>query len=374
MDRNPEAVRRPNSVLAGILSSIALAVLAFCSAGVFALDVFSAGLTVAAVFVVFSVFCAALGAALLASVHLSDRRIFWSFGPVFGFAAAAALGFSAQMIPVWIVLLGGSELLYFLVMRRTARLSCAGAFCFLLGAGVLAILALHFSAYLGTLEPQNFVRFLQERATAFAATMSEMLKSLVSAEQLEGLGSEFDTLLASSLVSALPAMFLSVLFFVAYVASAFLRLLMKKSGALQILYPEGFYPTPSIVTAILYGICLVVSSLFSALLPMELFGALNAVSSLLEVLFAFVGLSVFLRRASERRKGKRSWLFWAALGVFFVVFFTINYQTALYLLIAGGMFCLSLAIPVLSFFGLFHSVFAYVRSRKKPPSDEQKGM
>lgn len=375
MENRDVTASKTRRIVLSAVAEILLAVLAFLASAVFSWDVFAYGYSVAALFCVSSVFFSAISAALLAHLNLSNRTFLWLLAPALGFAAGAAMGFSPMMIPVWIGVFGGAELLYALYLKKTARLPFVAAFALLLGVCLGAILFLHVSHLFGKIEVSSLVQFVQNRSEAYTenlfATIQPVLEETGLAQGM--LSEQYASVYATSLVLSLPGLYVSVIYFIAYVASFLLRLLTKANGALSLAYPDGFYPAPTIVTCIMYAVCLVSETLLASVLPATMVAALSTLQSALGLLFFFVGLSVIFR---EKRNGARRPRLGLVLALLVLVLFAIptdgsfSLGTVLYF----ALMLMSIAVPVLSYIGLFFAVFAYVRERRENFSDSQKGM
>lgn len=373
MQRSTESAAPRGRVWREVVVGLVLTALAYLSCAVFSTDVFSNGLIFASLLFGLSFLAALCGAALLCYANLKKRVVLWAVGPLCGFGVAAAFGFSPMMIPMWLVLLVGAELSYHLVLKKTSRIPCAVALSALVTLCFAAQLLL-FALWQGqAIDLSAFLEFLQTRAAAFAERTGNLLLENLGEEKLLATVKEFVGLLTSSLLLALPGLFLTAVFFLSYLSTVLLRLLMKQGGVLQILYPDGFYLRPSIVTAAMYATCLVFTSLFSAILPIQVYGAFTNLSSVLELIFAFTALSSFFRPRTERAF-RLSPLMIASFAVFAVILISsLGGGAGLGVLVMGVVSVISVGLPVLSFIGLFQTVFAFFRDRRATPSDEEKG-
>ncbi len=375
MDRKDVSVSKTRRIVFSVFAEVLLSVLAFLASVVFASDVFKYGYSVAALVCLSAVFFSAIASALLAYLNLSSRTFLWLLAPAIGFAGAAAFGFSPMMIPIWICVFGGAELFYALYLKKTARLPLVCAVSVLFGAALAAILLLHVFALFGKVEFSALVQFVQDRTEAYVsnlfAALKPALESVGMAEEM--LSEQYASVYATTLVLSLPGLYFSTVFFIGYVASVLLRFMTKASGALSLAYPDGFYPAPTIVTCVMYAICLVSETLLAALLPTPMVAALSTLQSVLGLLFFFVGLSVIFRK---RKNGARRPGFGLLLGILVLFLFALPTGEAFSLgsILYFVLMALSIAVPVLSYVGLFSAVFSYVRERRENSSDSQKGM
>ena len=374
MDRHPDGAPKNSRVFSGVLAVLVTAVLAFLSGAPLIGDPFSQGLSTAALLLLTSALFSVLSAAVVCFVNLSFRSVLWAIAPVAGFSVAAALGFSVSMVPSFVLCIAASELFCHLVLKKTARIPSVTAVTVLVGLSILATLLLYARESLGTLDFGELLSFLQTRVTDFCARSVELFRASVPAEQAALLSADLETVLTSSLVLSLPGLFLSAIFFCAYTASFVLRLLMKKSGALAILYEDGFYPTPTVFTAILYAVCFLVTSLLADLVSVEVFATFSNLETVLQLLFAFVGVSWLCRSRKTRFVARPNYLLYASIGVAALVYFASNLSSGFGLLLMALLGILSIGLPILSFFGLFYTIIRCVRERKKKPSDDEKGM
>lgn len=376
MEKGDVGVSKTKRFVWSVLAEVLLAATAFLSCFFFAADIFAAGYTVAAAFCLFSLLMGAFSAALLAAVNLTSRRLTWAIGACVGFAAAAVVGFSPMMIPMYVAVLGGSELLYHLYLRKTSRLPLVASLSVFLALVLGAVLVLHVLARFGSFDFSALVRFVQERAGEYAARTLEMVNAFATASELEiALPVEqYAGVFATTLVLSLPGIFCACVFFIGYVASYLLRLATKVSGTLSLVYPDGFYPAPTIVTCIVYAVCLLFGTLFSGVFPTALLSAVSTLQTVLELLFLFVGLSVMFR---PKQKGgvrrKRTGLIFGLL-ILLVFSLPVGGTFSWAALLYGAIALLGVAVPVLSYVGLFSAVFAYVRERREHHSDSQKGI
>ncbi|MBR6530796.1 MAG: hypothetical protein IKT43_05220 [Clostridia bacterium] len=365
MDQAPQAKSRTARLFSVLFSEALLLVFSFLAGGIFALDLFDYGYSVAACFVLLSVLFSSLCAVILAFVNLKNRNVLWAIAPIVGYGVAAAFGFSLYMIPVWVITVGGAELLYFLFWKKTARLPLVASFSALCTVCVLAVLFLHARARFGAFDVQVILQFIQTRVGDFVRTVYELAAEFGMTEGALALGSAEDVVraISTSAVLSLPGLFLCPLVFIAYSMSTVLRLLTKKSGALQILYGEdGFLPMPTVVTGIVYLISLVATNLLYAALPTVAAAAASNLCTVLQLVFAFVGLAFLVRPRRERRKAN---LVTALISVVAIAVYVCVSGAALTFLLLGVSMLVTFGIPVLSYIGLAVSLFTYFRSRRK---------
>lgn len=369
MDRYPDDSVKSGRVFSTVLAVVVVVLLAFLSGAPLIGDPFSQGLSSAALLLLTSALFSVLSSAVLCFVNLSNRSVLWVIAPLAGFSVAASLGFSVPMVSSFVLCIASSELFCFLILKKKARIPVVTAVTVLVGLSVLVTLVLYARDTLGTLDASKILEFIQTRVTEFAARIAELFRASVPEEQAALLSANLETVLASSLVLSLPGLFLSAIFFCAYAASFVLRLLMKKSGALAILYEDGFCPFPTIVTAILYAVCFLVTSLLSDLVPIEVYAAFANLETVLQLLFAFVGISWLCSRRKQRFGLRSNSLFYLTLAVAAGVYFASNLSSGIGLFLMALVGLVSFGLPVLSFFGLFYTIIRTVRERKQNASD-----
>lgn len=375
MEKSLESTRKSARLIFGILWQVVIAVLCFFSALIFVKDAFREGYLLAITRLLYAVGVVLLSAVFYATLRLSRRSVVWIIGPMAGFAAAASIGFSWQMAVLWVFFLAASEVLLQLTLHKCPRIPFAVTLSALVALSLLACFSIHFYERFGDLSLGRILAFVQERLLNFVDEFAVLLRT-VEAETgtvLFSAQGDFAEKMYNAVLLSLPGLFLTTVFFVAYVATYVFRLFLSHSGVRALLYPDGFYPTPSLVTAVLYAVCILYTSLFSGTTEVLLFAVVSNLEAVLQLLFCFVGLSVLTRPRKNRAHRKPSFLPFflvCAVGTYLAVR-GVNLIGAL--LVVGMAF--SAAFPLLSFVGLFSTIFQLVREkRQNTPSDSQKGM
>lgn len=366
MDTQERPVRSarlfPSLVVLAVLSGA----LIFGSSLLLGQDPFAHGMTWGLCLMLCAFFGVLLAASLFAFGSLKKKSPLWFGVPLLGFFAAYFFAFSQMHVLLWILFLCAGVLMYALVLRGTCRTVFVGVLCALVSVLLVASLAL----FLRAQNPQATVGELLEVFSARVTAFSESMLHSVSAQlgENEELKDALSAIpagaLSTSVMLSLPAALLGVCYGLSYLISVVYRLLLKRT-LLAMLYPkDGFLPRPTLVTAVVFGICLLATSLFSGLLSPALYATFSAVQTMLELLFAAVGVCVFVARLRLRRS--RGTLF-AACAVALVVVLSLvrmGVQALGLLLSLVTMLVTGLLLPVLYIVGLFATVFSYVRERK----------
>lgn len=365
MDSKPSASGSP-PLLQFALSQIILTVAAALGAFLVSANPFRESLSYGAVLTLCALAIAVLSASFCAFLLMTRLRVFWFGGTLIGFVAVGIWRFNLLMIPLFFAFTLPALLLALMMRKKKPRLVCVGSLAALFTLLLCAIGVLAVYDHLGYFTPEGTLQLVYRAGDTVKALLLGLSAynaetGVVTAWISEELAGE----LVKSAIISLPGFALTFCLALAFIQSFFVRLGLKLCGVLSFLYPDGFYPLPSLATAFVFCVCLFISSLLGELLGIVAYATFYNLSNVLAFLFAVVGFDAAIRRIARRRRRTPSAVFLLLIAVvLFGAIFSAGLTGAAQILISLSAFFISILYPILYFFGLFTVFWSSYKNRK----------
>ncbi len=320
-----------------------------------------------------SIFVTVLFAAVAAFYLLCRMNPYWFIAPFL--TAAACVIVSRSFAGLALFFFGAilAVVLAACVRRRKSRLitaTCGAAVVLVFLAAIAALCAYETIGSEGFARIGDYLSDARSEIHRFFADFSKEYEAILaedsSAAQLAVLDLSEQTVdrLIGALVVSLPGIFAVLCLFFSYVSTFVLRLILKRARVLQALYPDGFYATPGIVSAVVFALCLILGALIGDSVSVAAFTVAN-LSAPMSFVFAMTGIGALCRRYSARR----SPFFTSVLLIlaFILWFGGAGIRTGAFpaFVASFALFVSGILYPVLYFLGLFSVVRQAFRKRRE---------